>query len=268
LLALSFASIFTVEYAALRENGSLRGHAVAGVFCDRMEWLVIGKRFRHPGTTIWKQRGYDAFFFEAGMAIDADGSPRAYHPLNIGLDDNRHGKDASGRWVGVVLGNGKPYVQGPHDPAPGYYVSATSLYDPAKPLTDPARYVDSEKIPYLALPGQVMHPSGICIRDAKACLGDLAVVLNRNNGRVSYAILADRAPHSQIGEGSIALAEALGVNPDPRNGGNGDGIRYLIFPGTGDERPKSSEEIKKMGDKAFRKWGGMEKMEACFAGEI
>jgi hypothetical protein len=112
-----------------------------------------------------------------------------------------------------------------------------------------------------------MHPSGICIRDAKACLGDLAVVLNRNNGRVSYAILADQAPHTQIGEGSIALAEALGVNPDPRIGGTIDGIRYLIFPGTGDGRPKSNDEIRKLGEKAFRKWGGMEKMEACFAGE-
>ena len=43
-------------------------------------------------------------------------------------------------------------MQGPGDPAPGYYVSTTSLHDANLPVTDPRRYVDSEQVPYLALP--------------------------------------------------------------------------------------------------------------------
>ncbi len=128
--------------------------------------------------TVWKAARYDVFFFETGMTIDADGSPHAYHPDNTGIDDNAHGKDEKGKWVGIVLANRKPYIQNATDPAPGYYVSTTSLYDKTRRRTDPQRYVDSERIPYLALPRQVMHPDGDCRRDAKACLGDIAIVRN------------------------------------------------------------------------------------------
>ncbi len=244
--------------------GRLEAASATRAFCDRMVWQVVDNKGEK--VTVWKQRGYDVFFFETAMTIDADGSPHAYHPQNIGIDDNAHGKDEHGNWVGIVLANRKPYIQNSTDPAPGYYVSTTSLYDKTKKRTDPHRYVDSEKIPYLALPKQVMHPDGKCRRDAKACLGDIAIVRNTENGLYAFAILADQAPHTGIGEGSIALATALGVDPDARIGGTPKGIQYLIFPGTGDEKPKTRNQINAMGMDILKRWGGMDKLDACFTG--
>jgi len=244
--------------------GRLEAASPNRAFCDRMVWQVVDNN--DEKVTIWKQRGYDVFFFVTGMTIDADGSPHAYHPQNIGIDDNAHGKDEQGNWVGIVLANRKPYIQNSTDPAPGYYVSTTSLYDRTKRRTDPHRYVDSEKIPYLALPKQVMHPDGKCRRDARACLGDIAIVRNTENGLYAFAILADQAPKTGIGEGSIALAAALGVDPDARIGGTSKGIQYLIFPGTGNEQPKTLNEINAMGMELLKRWGGMEKLDTCFAG--
>ncbi|PKN36066.1 MAG: hypothetical protein CVU61_00785 [Deltaproteobacteria bacterium HGW-Deltaproteobacteria-19] len=263
VLLLSIATILLCVFFLHQGSGRLEAAPSGKVFCDRMVWQEFGKRGSQ--ITIWKQRGYDVFFFETGMTIDADGSPHAYHPSNIGIDDNENGKDEQGNWVGIVLANKKPYIQNSTDPAPGYYVSATSLYDMTKRRTDPRRYVDSEKIPYIALPRQVMHPDGRCQRDAKACLGDITIVRNIENGRYAFAILADQAPSSGIGEGSIALATALGIDPDARIGGAKEGIQYLIFPGTGDEKPKSIEQINDMGKKILERWGGMGKLDACFA---
>jgi hypothetical protein len=90
------------------------------------------------------------------MMIDADGAYRAYHPANKGLDFLANG-GKPGNWWALVTENGKPsgtpVVQGPADPAPGFYISTTSLEDPAFGRKDPRRYVDSESIPYIVLPG-------------------------------------------------------------------------------------------------------------------
>ena len=51
--------------------------------CDKVEQLKVG------GVSIWQLQGQTAFFYEAGMAIDVDGAPQAYHPepdSNLGLD--------------------------------------------------------------------------------------------------------------------------------------------------------------------------------------
>jgi hypothetical protein len=65
---------------------------------------------------------------------------------------------------------------------------------------------------------------------AGARLGDFAVVMNLRNGKSSYAIYADIGT---MGEGSIALADNLGIWSDARRGGQSDGILYLVFPGSG-----------------------------------
>ena len=86
-----------------------------------------------------------AYFFEAGMAINADGAYRAYHPTpGKGLDYLANAGEP-GNWWALVTDTGKPsgrpVVQGAADPAPGYYVSTTSLADPARKKADPTRYV-------------------------------------------------------------------------------------------------------------------------------
>ena len=190
------------------------------------------------------------------MFIDADGAPNAYHPANSGLDDLANAGDG-GRWWGVAKDeNGAPYVQGPSDPFPGYYVSTTALADWTKRPSDPARYVDASKIPYVVLPREVARQVG-------ARLGDFAAVFNLRNGKSSPAIFADIGPADSIGEGSVALADRLGVRSSPRRGGAAGGIFYILFPASGNGRPRTLEEIETEGDKLLRDWGGPTRVAAC-----
>ena len=236
--------------------------------CNKTAWQTLGPervgRERRRFTTVWKEQGQTAFFFSAKMGIDADGSPRAYNPTNTGLENNQNGKDA-GRWVGIVLVNGRPYVQPAGAPAPGYYVSTTSLQDESKSITDTRRYVNSEDIPYIALSPFVMHDFKRCVRDKKACLGDIAYVLNSSNNKSAYAIVADKGPRKKAGEGSIALAKALGIPSSPRSGGVDKGVFYVVFPGSGNESFKSIQEINNIGQEYLNRWGGEEKLRTCLA---
>lgn len=205
---------------------------------------------------IWRMPETSAFFYEAGMTIDADGAPNAYHPDNTGLDDLSNA-GGPGNWEGLAKDRyGDPYVQGPDDPFPGYFVSATALVDRTRAVNDPLRYVDASKIPYVVLPGGMARQLG-------ARPGDFAVVLNQRNSKMSYAIFGDVGPSDRIGEGSVALAENLGIRSDARNGGARGGILYLVFPGSGDGRPRAVDEIDTEGGKLFQAWGGSDQFLAC-----
>jgi hypothetical protein len=174
------------------------------------------KMFTLANHPVWKWNGLSTVFYKSGMTIDADGAPKAYHPK----PDDSKGLDAlenagePGNWWALVTDNGKPsgnpVIQKAGDPAPGFYISMTALEDTSKARTDPRRYVDSSQIPYIVLPGN--HSAG-------AKLGDLAVVFNGENGRIANAIYADIGPSNKIGEGSVALAEVLGIPSSPRTGG-------------------------------------------------
>jgi hypothetical protein len=222
---------------------------------------LVNFQMRHEGEEereiqIWHLPGNEAFFFEAGMTIDADGAPNAYHPDNTGLDDLANA-GSPGIWEGLAKdADGQPIVQGPDDPFPGYYISATALSDRSKSLNDPARYVDASKIPYIVLPGSFARQIG-------ARPGDFAVVLNQRNGKSSYAIFGDVGPSDRIGEGSVALAENLGIRSDARNGGTRRGILYLVFPGSGNGRPRTVDEIDSESEKLLESWGGNLKLTAC-----
>jgi len=113
------------------------------------------KLFTARGVVAWSTpSNAQDFFYKSGMAVDADGAFRAYHP------DDRHGLDSlanaghPGDWWALVTDNGKstgnPVLQGKSDPAPGYYVSTTALNDIGYlNLCDPHRYVDALNIPLL-----------------------------------------------------------------------------------------------------------------------
>jgi Fungal chitosanase of glycosyl hydrolase group 75 len=193
------------------------------------------------------------FFFEAGMTIDADGAPNAYNADNTGLDDLANAGDPT-HWDGLVAnGEGIPFIQGPDDPFPGYYVSCTALTDRTKSQSDPARYVDASKIPYIVLPGNLA-------RDAGARLGDFAIVTNTRNGKSSYAIFADIGT---LGEGSIALADNLGIWSNAREGGTRGGIIFEVFPGSGNGQPRTVEEINTETAKLVQDAGGVGPSNGC-----
>lgn len=201
-----------------------------------------------------------ALVFKSGLAVDADGAFRAYHPNNsLGLDSIEHAGRPGNWWALATdtgMPTGHPVLQTAKDPAPGYYVSMTSLFDSENPNErDPHRFVDSASIPYV-----VLAPMGF--KHIK--LGDLAMVINLHNRERSAAIVADEsAPDLPMGEGSMALANALGIDSNPRTGGIDDGVVYVIYPGSGNGRPRSLEEIHSLARRQFETWGGMAKLKGC-----
>jgi hypothetical protein len=220
------------------------------------------KLFRHHSTIAWScgSSGVEAFVYEAGLAVDADGAFRAYHPNNwLGLDTIEHA-GRPGNWWALATDtgepSGRPVVQGKSDPAPGYYVSMTSLFDEANPNErDPHRFVDAASIPYVVLP-----PVGL----KHATLGDFATVVNLRNGKVAAAIVADEsAPELKMGEGSIALAVALGINSNPRNGGIDHGVAWVIYSGSGNGKPQGLDEIVSTSRRYFQTWAGLHKLNSC-----
>ena len=218
--------------------------------------------FRHHGTNVWSCNSADvnAFVFESGLAIDADGAFSAYHPNNrLGLDSIENA-GRPGDWWALATDSGKPsghpVLQGKDDPAPGYYVSMTSLFDANIPNEhDPRRFVDAASIPYVVLP-----PEGF--KHAK--LGDFAMVINLHNRKMSGAIVADEsAPDLPMGESSIALARTLGIDSNPRTGGASNSVAYVVYPRSGNGKPRTLKEIASLSRSHFQMWGGLTKLNGC-----
>jgi len=209
------------------------------------------------------QRIGDAVLFQSGMYVDADGAPNAYGPHNRGLDFTANAV-RGGRFLSVATHpDGKPVIQR-SGRFKGFYVSTTSLHNATSSPTSPDTYVDARKIPYIVLPPEFMNQFGVA-------LGDLAVVTNQSNGKTSFAIFADVGPHGKIGEGSVALARALGLNYDPRYGGTGDSsIAYLVFPqsGLGPGKLRSAKEIRSSALHVFGRWGGARRLRECSNREL
>jgi hypothetical protein len=225
--------------------------------CAARSLLLNFDDYRDPDQVrevpIWRSGENSAFFFVSGMAIDADGAPNAYNANNTGLDDLVNA-GRPGHWDGVLQDqDGNPLIQGPDDPFPGFYISCTSLSDWTKLPHDPTRFVDASKIPYVVLPGDLARQAG-------ARLGDFAAVFNLRSGRFSFAIFADVGT---LGEGSMALADNLGIWSDARRGGARGGVLYLVFPGSGDHQPKSIEAIDAQASAALKDWGGVEQVRSC-----
>lgn len=169
-----------------------------------------------------------ATMYRAKFYIDADGSPRAYGPNNSGLDYTANA-GSTGNWYGVVAdaSGTNPILQTASDPYPGMYVSTTSLVNSNYGINNPLRYVNSETVPYIACPTNVLSSGGIQ-------KGDIVYVYNTTTGQSCFAIYADAGNTTSIGEGSIYLASHVGVNPNVRTGGTSLGIiDYIIFPHSG-----------------------------------
>src|SRR5260370_33385620 len=125
-----------------------------------------------------------------------------------------------------------------------------SLLDASNPNErDPRRFIDAANIPYVVLPT-------VGFKHAK--LGDLATVVNLRNGKVAGAIVADEsAPELKMGEGSIALANARGIDSNPRTGGIEHGIAYVVYPGSGNGNPRGSNDFPCTSRRRVETWGAL-----------
>lgn len=207
----------------------------------------------------------DACVFRGAMMICADGAPNAYHQDNAKALDYLANAGRPGNWWAIVTDTGKasgnPLRQKPTDPAPGYYISTTAMVNASHSMSDPRRYVDATKIPYVVLPGggryTNFHPN------LAPRLGDLAVVHNMANGIVAGGIFAEIGPVEKLGEASIALAERLGVNADPKTGGSSSrNFRYMVFPGTKPATPQGPADLEAAALGRFERWGGLERLDS------
>ena len=182
--------------------------------------------------------------FAAGATIDGDGAggqfggPPCYAPASYGGEtlDILANAGSPGDWYGVVTDNsGTPIVQGPNDPCPGAYVSATSLRllggnGEFLPASSPFAYVDSWTVPFIVVPPMIID--GV----AGIVMGCRCVVTNRATGQSVVGVVADGGPEDHLGEISVACAKAIGVptgTTHPANGGgaNSPQIQYQLFPG-------------------------------------
>ena len=142
-------------------------------------------------------------------------------------------------WGGGALvdkKSGLPLVQGKAPGSPlekgDYLVSPTALGDRTKPGHDQSRYLDAATVPYVAVPKALLA--------AGVNLGDLVLVAALD--RAVGALVGDVGPG--LGEGSIALAEALGVPPSPRSGGDSERlVSWTVYLGTSKPWPRDLAEI-------------------------
>lgn len=203
----------------------------------------------YEGVAIYRV-GNGAYTYETSyVSLDADGSPRAYHPQNKGIDANANAGYPNKGWRSVLAVDpqdpDRPYVQ-KDGPFAGYFVCKTSLRDRTIPETDVRAYVNSEEIPYLVFPGAFYSIKGT------GRFGDIGMARAIGTAFETAVIVADGGPtKAPLGEMSLALAVALGGRksppPNPRTGaGSPKGtFQYMIFPGSASDPawPRSFSDI-------------------------
>jgi hypothetical protein len=171
------------------------------------------------------------------MDVDVDGAPRAYGPPGSDTLDDLRNAHSLGRLdapvVGYLLEDAPPHrpvVQGPKDPAPGYYVSQTAFEDDSvENEKDPRRYVDATKINYVVL--------GKEARGMGARIGDFVAVYSKRTHRSVFGIVGD-AGNPSGDEGSLHLLQALGY---PFHSGKNDAVEdaeivIRFYPGSNPNR--------------------------------
>lgn len=97
-------------------------------------------------------------------------------------------------------------------------------FQPDTRLHFKSRPLHAEVIPYVVVPPIVLSGT------KGKVMGAHCIVTNTVNGKKSTAVVGDSGPTRKVGEGSPALCEALGLDPNPNHGGTSDHIiEYEIF---------------------------------------
>jgi hypothetical protein len=179
----------------------------------------------------WLRHDKNFLAWENGLRIDVDGAPNAYGPNNTGLDYTANAGKA-GNWYGVVTDkDGDPYVQGPRTRTRRLH-QRDVVAGPHQGRRRPHALRRRRSGPYLAIPKNA-------VADYGAHVGDIGFAYCRRTGRFCAAIVADVGPKNKWGEGSPALARALGVPDNARHGGDEAGIIVCVFLGTARGWPRT-----------------------------
>lgn len=219
------------------------------------------------GWQIFSTNDDQVLLFRGGLNVKADGAPNAYHPDEARGIAKLAQAGHPGNWWGLVTDtgkrSGKPIVQGHDDPSPGYFVSPTSLFHSDSAEGDPRRYVDALKTPYIALPANSVRTQTFW-RARGMMYGDFAMVYDAERDRMRGAIFADAGTDDSIGEGSLLLADQFGLEATPHSGNRHiDRFVYVLFPRSGNGRPRTLGEIKQYTDELIQEWGGKKRLNTC-----
>lgn len=86
------------------------------------------------------------------------------------------------------------------------------------------RSINSDVVPGIVLPPEIIRSVQGIVLGCKAAVS--------YKGRTRDAVVFDVGPHNKLGEGSAALAQRLGINPDPNRGGeDSQCVTYRFWPG-------------------------------------
>ena len=153
-----------------------------------------------------------------------------------------------------------------------FFVSPSAYEDQTKGRCDPARYLDANLFPGVAIPA-TLSQRGVA-------MGDLVVARNRQNGRMGFGLVYDKSG-GRIGESSVMMNRLLtcvrgtsGANcvmpPVPTRLSETNAlvvadVEYLVFKGSAGAWPTSPAEIAAKAKARFQEWGGEERLAACDA---
>lgn len=229
------------------------------------------------GTRLLRHRQNLAYAYETThTSIDADGAPNAYHPddvgknctkdTHIGLDCPANAGYPKTKWWNSVLvvdpSNSKRPFRQPRGRYAGYFIAMTALRSPGGSPYEVGTYVDSREFSYVVI------PTGFNKLRHVASQGDVGLATHLPTGKSVPFIVADYGggTSAKLGEGSIALFEALGgVNLNARTGaGVPKGkIQYILFPNsklTGTAIwPRTKSDIRKQVMELIKTTSGIER---------
>jgi hypothetical protein len=243
---------------------------------------------------VFRDPGSKAIGFASQMQVNTDGAPDSYHPDDIGITHICNGVSVgrSCTWKAQCLpafrqakaehfkgptkicffamttdAHGVPMIQGNADPKPGYFVSTTALKQPGENVRTPQGQLDSNIVPFAVIPG-TWQRSG----SPGPKLGDFGIAYRRSNGKSAFFVIGDTGPKNKLGEGSVALHQALGNDPfvqrfgvrRARKGIGGRDVVYLLFPNSAQPGLKfDTANIDRLAGEQLNKFGGIEHLKEC-----
>lgn len=245
---------------------------------------------------IFRDAQTQAVAFAAQMQVNTDGAPDSYHPDDIGVTHICNGVSVGPgyTWEAKCLGqfnqakaehfsgptkvcffamatgaDGVPIIQGDSDPKPGYFVSTTALQQPGQKPRSPQAQLDSNTVPFAVIPSSWQRSGRPGPR-----LGDFGVAWRRSTGQLASFVIGDIGPKNKLGEGSVALHQALGNDPfvmrfgvrRARQGIGGRDVVYLLFPKSSQPGQKfDAETIDRITAEKLQAFGGIERLKECSA---
>ncbi|MBI4519151.1 MAG: hypothetical protein HY699_25450 [Deltaproteobacteria bacterium] len=245
--------------------------------------------------TIFRDVSTDAIAFASQMQVNTDGAPDSYHPDDIGITHICNGVSVGPNctWKAECMpefrvakaegfrgpqkicffamangADGVPIIQGDTDPKPGYFVSTTALRQPNEDPRSPQAQLDSNTVPFAVIPRGWQSTGRLGPK-----LGDFGVAHRRSNGKLAYFVVGDVGPRNKLGEGSVALHQALGNDPfvmrfgvrRARRGIGGRDVVYLLFPGSAVQGERlDAASIERVSAPLLNSFGGEARIKSCF----